>query len=124
MIDNLATIGFTSTAADDWRTFGPEVLGLELAPDGADGAVRLRMDDLAHRITIHPGATNELAYLGWAVTDADALVAQIAVVRAAGYEVHQGDDKLAAERKVADVAWFLDADGFLWRLSRPSRTPD
>ena len=120
MIDNLATIGFTSTAADDWRAFGSEVLGLELAPDGADGAdgaVRLRMDDLAHRITIHPGATNELAYLGWAVTDADALGAQIAVVRAAGYEVHDGDDKLAAERKVADVAWFLDADGFRHEMS-------
>lgn len=77
-VDNLAYIGFTSPAADEWRTFGPEVLGLELAPNGADGAVRLRMDGAAHRIVIHPGAVNELAYLGWAVSGADALAEQIA----------------------------------------------
>ncbi len=43
MIKNLAYIGFRSPNAEEWRTFGPEVLGAELAPDGADGAVRLRV---------------------------------------------------------------------------------
>ena len=55
MIKNLAYIGFRSPNAEEWRTFGPEVLGAELAPDGPDGAVRLRVDDAAHRIAIHPG---------------------------------------------------------------------
>jgi extradiol dioxygenase len=71
MIKNLAHIGFRSPNVEDWRTFGPEVLGAELAPDVADGAVRLRVDDAAHRITIHPGERNELAYLGWEVDDVD-----------------------------------------------------
>ena len=57
MITALAAIGFTSPNADAWRTFGPDVLGAELAPDGPDGAVRLRVDDAAHRIEISPGDT-------------------------------------------------------------------
>jgi 2,3-dihydroxybiphenyl 1,2-dioxygenase len=71
MINHLAYVGFRSPNAEAWRTFGPEVLGAELAPDQADGAVRLRVDDAAHRITIHPGERNELAYLGWGVDDLD-----------------------------------------------------
>ena len=76
MIKNLAYIGFRSPNAEEWRSFGPEVLGAELAPDGPDGAVRLRVDDAAHRIVIHPGERNELAYLGWEVDDVDDTVAR------------------------------------------------
>ena len=75
MITSLAYIGFTSPHAEDWRSFGPDVLGAELAPDGPDGAVRLRVDDVAHRIAIHPGERDDLAYLGWLVDDLDATVA-------------------------------------------------
>ena len=75
MITSLAYIGFRSPHAEDWRTFGPDVLGAELAPDGPDGAVRLRVDDVAHRIAIHPGERDDLAYLGWLVDDLDATVA-------------------------------------------------
>jgi 2,3-dihydroxybiphenyl 1,2-dioxygenase len=84
MIRNLAYIGFRSPAGDEWRTFGPEVLGSELADDGPDGAVRLRVDDAAWRIAIHPGDSNDLAYLGWEVDD---LPATIAAVEAAGITV-------------------------------------
>jgi extradiol dioxygenase len=87
MIKNLAYIGFTSPAAEEWRSFGPEVLGAELASDGPDGAVRLRVDDAVHRMTIHPGERNDLAYLGWEVDD---LAATIATVEAAGLTVKDG----------------------------------
>jgi 2,3-dihydroxybiphenyl 1,2-dioxygenase len=84
MIRNLAYIGFCSPHADEWRTFGPEVLGAQLGPDGPDGAVRLRVDDAMWRITIHPGDADDLAYLGWADDD---LAATIAAVEAAGFAV-------------------------------------
>lgn len=87
MIKALGYIGFTSPNAEDWRTFGPEVLGAELAPDAPDGGVRLRVDDAVHRITIHPGEADDLAYLGWEVDDLDATVA---AVEAAGITV--GED--------------------------------
>lgn len=72
MIKNLAYVGFESPNAEEWRTFGPDVLGAELAPDESDGAVRLRVDQAAYRITIHPGERNDVAYLGWEVDDLDA----------------------------------------------------
>jgi 3,4-dihydroxy-9,10-secoandrosta-1,3,5(10)-triene-9,17-dione 4,5-dioxygenase len=87
MIKNLAYIGFVSPNADEWRTFGPEVLGAELAHDGPDGEVRLRVDSAAHRIAIHPGDRNDLAYLGWQVDDVDAIAS---VVEGAGCAVDSG----------------------------------
>jgi 2,3-dihydroxybiphenyl 1,2-dioxygenase len=77
MIKNLAYVGFESPNAEEWRTFGPDVLGAELAPDQPDGAVRLRIDQAAHRITVHPGERNDVAYLGWEVRDLDATVAAV-----------------------------------------------
>lgn len=87
MIKNLAYVGFRSPSAAEWRTFGPSVLGAEVAPDGPDGAVRLRVDDAAHRIVIHPGERDELAYLGWEVDDVDDTTSALA---AAGLVVDHG----------------------------------
>jgi extradiol dioxygenase len=84
MIRNLAYIGFRSPAANEWRTFGPDVLGAELAADAADGAVRLRVDDAAWRIAVHPGESNDLAYLGWEVDDVQV---STAAIEAAGITV-------------------------------------
>ena len=102
MIKALAYIGFASPSAAEWRTFGPEVLGAELAPDGPGGAVRLRVDDAAARITIHPAEADDLAYLGWEVDD---LEATVAAVEAAGVAVERGD-----------VARFTDPFGFRHEL--------
>jgi extradiol dioxygenase len=102
MITALGYIGFVSPNADQWRTFGPDVLGAELASDGPDGAVRLRVDDAAARIVIHPGSTDDLAYLGWLVDDLDATVA---AVEAAGLPVTR-----------EEVASFTDPFGFHHQL--------
>ena len=40
MIHNLAYIGFRSPAVDEWRTFGPEILGMQLADDGIGLAIQ------------------------------------------------------------------------------------
>lgn len=64
MIQSLSYIGFTSPSAEEWLEFGPAILGLEVAPREPDGAVRLRVDDAAHRIVIHPGKTNASATSG------------------------------------------------------------
>jgi len=125
MIQALSYIGFTSPNAEEWLKFGPEVLGLELASRGPDGAVRLRADDALHRIAIHPGKVDDLSYLGWQIAGPPALEAAVAKLRQEGIKVHAGDNQLIAQRAVADLAWFVDPFGFrhelTWGLAtRPS----
>jgi len=125
VIESLGYIGLASPKAEEWLTFAPEVLGLELAGRGPDGAVRLRIDDAAHRIAVHPGERDDLAYLGWTVAGPVALDAAAAALEKEGLTVGRGGPELAAERAVADLAWFVDPFGFrhelAWgQLARPS----
>lgn len=124
MIQSLAYVGFTSPRAGDWRTFGPDVLGLQLTDDGPDGTVRLRIDDAAWRIAIHPGDADDLAYIGWAVDGPDGLTTAVEQVAAAGIDVHTGDDALTADRSVAGIAWFTDPFGFRHELTHGQAIAD
>jgi extradiol dioxygenase len=117
LIKALDYIGFVSPLADDWRVFGTEVLGMQLADDGPGGEVRLRLDSLPARICITPGVANELGYLGWSVESSDALIDTIDAVRAVGIAVHQGDATLATLRCAVEVAWFVDPVGFRHELA-------
>lgn len=111
IVHSLAYVGFRSPAAAEWVTFGPDVLGLELAPAGADGTVRLRNDDRAWRIAVHPGDADDLAYLGWEVAGPDGLAEACDRLRATGLDVQVGSAELAATREVDGLAWFVDATG-------------
>ena len=117
MIQALSYIGFTSPNAQEWLEFGPAILGLEAAPPGPDGTVRLRIDDAVHRIAIHPGKTDDLAYLGWELAGASALESAVAALEKEGLQLHKGDRELVAERAVGDLAWFVDPFGFRHELS-------
>lgn len=117
MIRNLAYAGFVSPAAEEWRSFGPEVLGAELAPERGDGTVRLRVDDAAWRIAIEPGDRDDVAYLGWDVGDAASLDEACGRVERAGFIVHRDDSGVRTERPVAALAWFVDPFGFRHELT-------
>ena len=112
MIRNLAYIGFVSPAAGEWRTFGPEVLGAQLASDGGDGAIRLRVDEVAWRIAVHPGPADDVAYLGWLVDDETQFDDVCGRVEADGISVHRDDAEVQVERPVTRLAWFVDRIGF------------
>jgi 2,3-dihydroxybiphenyl 1,2-dioxygenase len=117
VIRSLSYIGFISPAAEEWRTFGPEVLGAEMTHDGPDGAVRLRVDDAMHRITVHPGEADDLAYLGWDTGDSASLDETIARLEQEGIEVDRADENLMRLRAVADVASFTDPFGLRHELT-------
>ena len=125
MIESLSYVGFTSPNAAVWQSFGPDVLGLEIARTEPDGTVRLRVDDAVHRISIHPGKTEDLSYLGWSVAGPAALDSLGETLRKAGFDTHAADANLLEERQVAELIWFEDPFGFrhevAWGLlSKPS----
>ncbi|BDT59534.1 hypothetical protein MasN3_30280 [Massilia varians] len=100
MIKSLAYLGVRSPDYREWERFGPEVLGLQAAGHGPDGAVRLRLDEVAHRIVIHPGERNAVAYIGWSVQDEAAARAVTARVNAHVIEACRATPEECAERKV------------------------
>jgi extradiol dioxygenase len=109
---SLGYIGIESPAYAEWRSFGPDIFGLAIGEDGADGAVRLRMDDRAYRFAIHPGEIDQLSYIGWELRNSDAFEAGVKQLQDAGYDPVVGDQALADERKVQGVAHFRDPAGF------------
>ncbi|MER5755328.1 VOC family protein [Streptomyces sp. NPDC002088] len=122
MIHSLSYIGFSSPGYEEWLTFGPEVLGMQVAGRGPDGAVRLKVDDADYRLAIHPGEEHANEYLGWNVRTPDNLHALVRRLTEYGIEVHEGKPDLLQERAVAGLAWFIDPFGnrheLTWGQSR------
>lgn len=117
LVQSLAYIGFTTPSAEEWRSFGPDILGLQSIDPGAAAAARFRSDSRSWRIAIHHGDTDQLAYLGWEVDGADGMSRAIEVLTAAGVTVDTSDTSLAAARDAAAVAAFTDPFGFRHELA-------
>ena len=115
MIQSFAYIGFSSPAAAAWRTFGPDVLGAQLA-DRTDDVVALRIDDRAARLLVHPGETDDVAYLGWDCGDAAGIADVVEMLRAAGIAA-ESDPTMAAIRQVDELVAFTDPWGFRHELT-------
>ncbi|WP_067697661.1 VOC family protein [Nocardia jejuensis] len=117
MIQELSYVGFASPRFDEWRGYGPNLLGAMLTGDGQDGAVRLAVDDVGYRIAVHPGDIDEFRYAGWGLANETDLHAYVEHIRSHGVEVHWAAENLCREREVAELAWFLDPWGLRHELS-------
>ncbi|BCB76686.1 hypothetical protein GCM10022251_50420 [Phytohabitans flavus] len=108
-------VGVQSSAHKAWTRFGPRVFGFECGPRG-DGTVRVRWDDRAYRLAVHPGQSDRVCYLGWEV-DADEPLDEVAARLASrGYAPRNGSPRLAAERGAGRLVWFEDPFGLRHEL--------
>lgn len=112
MITSLAYLGVNSPRSEDWRRFGTGFIGAELAEDGPDGSVRLRVDDAAWRIQVHPAEQDSVAYFGWAVDHEEDLDVVVERLAAAGVTAERGSAELADARAVNQLVTFTDPWGF------------
>jgi hypothetical protein len=66
-IIGIGYLGFESTQLDEWRSYGPEVLGFQIgrSPEADAESLYFRIDDRRHRFAFHPGKVDRLAYIGW-----------------------------------------------------------
>ena len=68
-VTQLGTLGIEVSDVPGWERFATQVLGLEIGGSDPDGTLFLRMDQNHHRIALHPGARDDLAYAGWEAQD-------------------------------------------------------
>ncbi len=107
-------IGVSDLAA--WERFATEIVGLAVAGRGNDGSLFLRMDEYHHRLAVHPGGSDDLAYIGWEVPDSQALRAVSDQLKASGAAVTEGTKAEAHARRVVELIKFTDPDGIASEL--------
>ena len=108
-LNALGYVGVYSDKLDDWATYGPQFLGLELVERTA-GMLKFRMDDRKQRIIVSNEAGAAHAF-GWEVEDAAALDALAARLEAAKIEVARVPADELAMRAVATAIRFADPAG-------------
>ena len=111
-VRSLGYVVFGAIDLAEWRTFAPNVLGMELV-EHTETSLRFRMDEFGYRFQVEQGGPEGVHTLGWGVQDGAALDEIAARVEAAGYPVtrHGLGSAYAQARGVKEVASFTDPDG-------------
>jgi 3,4-dihydroxy-9,10-secoandrosta-1,3,5(10)-triene-9,17-dione 4,5-dioxygenase len=99
-----------STVVDEWRTFAPDVLGMQVS-DGPDGSLLLRMDDRPYRIAVVPNEVDRVLASMFEVRDRKAFAAAVRELEEAGVAVKEGSSDEAESRQVESFASFDDPNG-------------
>jgi extradiol dioxygenase len=110
-IAKLGYVGVTTPRYEEFRTWGPEVLGCMMGPDGEDGAVRLKIDDADYRLSFHPGDEYKLAYAGFEVLSHRDLDSAVKRLEDAGAKPRFADEATIAARGVKHLVQFEDPFG-------------
>jgi 2,3-dihydroxybiphenyl 1,2-dioxygenase len=110
-IFGLGYVGLEASDLAGWATFGADVLGLETAEQRRDGTLIFRIDEYAYRISVRPGPSDDVAFLGWEVCGLKELEAVAARVRSAGVTVTEEPAAVAVDRNVTRLISFVDPDG-------------
>lgn len=111
MIHSLSYVGLGSPNYEQWVKFGTEVLGCEDAGRGSDGAVRLRIDDVNYRLSIHPGERDEVRYIGWTAANEGNFNAFVQHLETIGVAYDNAKPDELEERQVPSLVWWNDPWG-------------
>jgi 3,4-dihydroxy-9,10-secoandrosta-1,3,5(10)-triene-9,17-dione 4,5-dioxygenase len=116
-VRSLGYVIFGAIDLEQWRTFAPAVLGMQLV-EHTETSLRFRMDEFGYRFQVEEGGPEGVHTIGWCVKGADELDEVVARVEKHGYEVtrHGVGSERALARNVKDVASFTDPDGITIEL--------
>lgn len=109
-LKSLGYVGVRSQTLDDWRSFGPGFLGLQLV-DRTRSNLAFRMDDREQRLIVTAGDYDGADFFGFEVADSAALNRLAARLSDAGVLVSYGSAALAQERYVSELISFTDPAG-------------
>jgi len=110
-VTQLGYLGLNVKDLAEWERFAAEILGLQPAGRAPDGSLYLRMDEHHHRFILQQNAADDLAFIGWEVTDQPALRELTAQLKSDGVEVVAGTPELARARGVVELVQFRDPSG-------------
>ena len=110
-VTQLGYLGLGVSDVDEWERFATQTLGLEANGRDEDGSLFLRMDEYHHRFILHPAGGDDVAYVGWQVTDEHELREVSQQLKAAGTTVQQGTQEEAQQRRVVGLIKFADPSG-------------
>ncbi len=111
LIAKLGYVGVQTPRYEEFRTWGPNVLGCMLGPDGEDGAVRLKIDDADYRLSFHPGDDHRLLFAGWEVLNHRDLDTAVRRLEETGAKPRFADKAVARARGVNQLVQFEDPFG-------------
>jgi 3,4-dihydroxy-9,10-secoandrosta-1,3,5(10)-triene-9,17-dione 4,5-dioxygenase len=109
-IHSLGLVRLGSTDVDQWRTFAPDVLGMQVS-DGPDGTLLLRMDERPYRIAVVPHDADRVLASMFEVRDRKAFDIAYRELEEAGTAVKEGSAEEAAARQVESFLSFDDPNG-------------
>ena len=110
MIRGLGYAGFGSSALEDWRQFGTNMVGFQAVEHG-NSLLAFRMDDRKQRVVIDRAMGEGARFFGWEVADGAALDALAARLDTAGVAVAAEPQSLADARHVRSLISFHGPDG-------------
>ncbi|BFM08202.1 VOC family protein [Halioxenophilus aromaticivorans] len=117
-IISIGYIGFETSKIEQWRSYGPEVMGFQIAPSPSQDpdSLYFKMDDRRNRITLHPGKIDRLTYIGWEVRNRMDFIAAIEKFKQHNVDITIGDQELCERRGVKELIRFKDPVGYQHEL--------
>ena len=117
-IIGIGYLGFESTKMEEWRAYGPEVMGFQItgSPENDPDSIYFKLDDRRHRIAIHPGEIDRIAYIGWEARNRVDFIAACERFKEYNVEITFGDAESCEKRGVKELIRFRDPAGYQHEL--------
>ena len=112
-VSRLGYLGFEVSDVPAWERLLVDVLGLVVSERRPDGSLTFRADERAQRVALHPGARDDVLYVGFELEDEASLDRLGVELGAAGIHAMPAPDDVARVRGVRR----------LWQTEDPNGVP-
>lgn len=110
-VTQLAYLGIDVSDMAAWEPYANDVLGLQTNGRDADGTLLLKLDNNHHRLALHHGLRDDIAYAGWETTDDASLRAIAERLGANGCRVSRCAEQEVSARRVKGLIRVEDPNG-------------
>jgi 2,3-dihydroxybiphenyl 1,2-dioxygenase len=117
-IISIGYLGFETAKLEEWREYGPEVMGFQIAnsPEADSDSLYFKMDDRRHRMAFHPGEIERISYIGWETRNRLDFIDAVKTLNRHKVEYSVGDEALCEIRGVKELVRFRDPVGYQHEL--------